>query len=113
MLFRHVLRLVLLVGEFVQLCPPDTTEEEWRGELSDISARLTESCRHVDPTSTDKALGGSGAGDGIRKSPRPPGEGQGKAPVLGCRSLLPPPVSRYFRGGMQLATPTWTFSTGC
>jgi superfamily II DNA/RNA helicase len=54
--FRHALRLILLVGEFVQLCPPDTTEEEWHGELTDIAARLTETCRRVDPESTDKAL---------------------------------------------------------
>jgi superfamily II DNA/RNA helicase len=56
MVFRHVLRLILLVGEFLQLCPPDTTEEEWRGDLGEIAARLTESCRQVDPNSTDKAL---------------------------------------------------------
>jgi superfamily II DNA/RNA helicase len=56
LLFRHMLRLILLVGEFVQLCPPDTTEEEWRGELTDVAARLTESCRRVDAGSTDKAL---------------------------------------------------------
>ena len=54
--FRHVLRLILLVNEFVQLCPPEVTEEEWRGDLSDMAACLTESCRRVDPTSTDKAL---------------------------------------------------------
>jgi superfamily II DNA/RNA helicase len=56
MVFRHALRLILLVNEFVQICPPDTTEEEWRGDLTDIAAQLTESCRRVDPTSTDKAL---------------------------------------------------------
>jgi len=56
MVFRHVLRLILLVGEFLQLCPPDTTEEEWRGDLGEVAARLTESCRQVDPNSTDKAL---------------------------------------------------------
>jgi superfamily II DNA/RNA helicase len=56
MIFRHVLRLILLINEFVQLCPPDTTEEEWRGDLTDIAGRLTESCRRVDPSSTDKAL---------------------------------------------------------
>ena len=54
--FRHALRLILLVGEFLQLCPPDTSEEEWRGDLGEIAARLTECCRRVDPTSTDKAL---------------------------------------------------------
>jgi len=56
MVFRHALRLILLVNEFVQVCPPDTTEEEWRGDLTDIASRLAESCRRVDPSSTDKAL---------------------------------------------------------
>lgn len=56
MVFRHALRLILLVNEFLQLTPPDTTEEEWRGDLTDIAAKLTESCRRVDPESTDKAL---------------------------------------------------------
>lgn len=56
MVFRHALRLILLVNEFLPMCPPDTTEEEWRGDLTDIAAQLTESCRRVDPTSTDKAL---------------------------------------------------------
>ena len=54
--FRHALRLILLVNEFLQLCPPDTTEEEWRGDLGEIAARLTDTCRRVDPDSTDKAL---------------------------------------------------------
>jgi hypothetical protein len=55
-IFRHVLRLILLVKEFLQLCPPDATEEEWRGDLGEVAARLTEGCRRVDPASTDKAL---------------------------------------------------------
>jgi len=55
-IFRHLLRLILLLAEFTQLCPPDTTEEQWRGDLQDITTRLTESCRHIDPLSTDKAL---------------------------------------------------------
>ena len=54
--FRHLLRLILLVGELTQLCPPDTTEEEWKGDLEDIAEQLTVGCRAVDPTSTDKAL---------------------------------------------------------
>ena len=56
MVFRHLLRMILLVAEFQQLCPPDTPEEQWRGDLGDISARLAECCRRVDPTSTDKVL---------------------------------------------------------
>jgi len=55
-IFRHLLRMILLVGEFVQFCPPDTTEDLWRGELEDIAARLTECCRKVDPTSTQRIL---------------------------------------------------------
>jgi hypothetical protein len=48
--------LILLLAEFAQLCPPDTTEDLWRGELFDIRNRLIECCRVVDPSSTDKAL---------------------------------------------------------
>ena len=55
-IFRHLLRLILLAGELEQLCPPEVTEDEWRGELEDIAQRLTASCREVDPSSTEKAL---------------------------------------------------------
>jgi hypothetical protein len=55
-LFRHLLRMILLVGEFTQLCPPDASEGEWRDDLRDIADRLTDICRFVDPTSTDETL---------------------------------------------------------
>lgn len=55
-IFRHLLRLILLLAEFARLCPPDTSEDQWRGELEDLIARFTATCRRVDPTSTDKAL---------------------------------------------------------
>lgn len=55
-IFRHLLRLILLAVEFAQLCPPDVTADEWAGDLRDIVDRLTATCRGVDPTSTDKAL---------------------------------------------------------
>ncbi|MHC4178704.1 MAG: DEAD/DEAH box helicase, partial [Planctomycetota bacterium] len=55
-IFRHLLRLILLAGELAQLCPPDVTEEAWRGDLQDIAGRLTATCREVDPSSTEKAL---------------------------------------------------------
>lgn len=54
--FRHLLRFILLIGEFTQLCPPDTTEDQWRGELFEIRDRLVDSCQVVDLTSIDKAL---------------------------------------------------------
>jgi superfamily II DNA/RNA helicase len=59
-IFRHLLRLILLIGEFTQLCPPDTTEEEWRGDLSQIREVIIESCHRVDPSSTDKTLESEG-----------------------------------------------------
>ena len=56
-LFRHMLKFILLLGEFSQLCPPDVEEKEWRDDLQEIADRLSESCHHVDPTSTDKTSG--------------------------------------------------------
>ena len=55
-IFRHLLRMILLLAEFKQICPPETTEEERHTELDDITDRLAETCRQVDPTSTDKTL---------------------------------------------------------
>ncbi|MFO7904786.1 MAG: DEAD/DEAH box helicase [Pirellulaceae bacterium] len=55
-IFRHLLRLILLVGELTQLSPPDLPPEQWRNEMGDIADRLTATCRDVDPRSTDKAL---------------------------------------------------------
>ncbi len=55
-IFRHLLRLILLVKEFAQFVPPDADQSEWREHLDDIAVRLTASCRKVDPTSTEKAL---------------------------------------------------------
>lgn len=55
-IFRHLLRLILLLAEFEQFAPPDCDESEWRAELVDIGDRITASCRKIDPTSTEKAL---------------------------------------------------------
>jgi len=55
-IFRHLLRLILLCGEFLQVTPPDTTAEEWRNDLGDLADRLTASCRAIDPTSTDELI---------------------------------------------------------
>jgi hypothetical protein len=62
-IFRHVLRLILLCDEFSQLTPAGTTEEEWRGWLRDVEIRLTASCRKVDPTSTDQMIQSAHAAD--------------------------------------------------
>ncbi|MEX0717146.1 MAG: DEAD/DEAH box helicase [Planctomycetaceae bacterium] len=82
--FRHLLRLILLCGEFEQVgqafqpaasenvgqaFPPgrnelartdaadkDVCPTEWRLELREIAERLVESCRAIDPESTDKTI---------------------------------------------------------
>jgi len=61
--FRHLLRMILLCGEFVQVTPPDTTESEWQWWLRDLSERLTASCRAVDPASTDEMIQQAHAAD--------------------------------------------------
>ncbi len=55
-LFRHVLRYILLMGEFSQLCPAEMFPEDWTGELQDVADQLTQSCRQVDAESTDKLI---------------------------------------------------------
>ncbi len=55
-IFRHLLRLILLLKEFGQLTPPEVDPQAWQEELRDLADRLTASCRQVDPSSTDKAL---------------------------------------------------------
>ncbi len=55
-IFRHLLRLILLAAEFAPFCPPDTDEAEWREAMNEIADRLTAACRVVDPTSTDQTL---------------------------------------------------------
>lgn len=55
-LFRHLLRFVLLLEEFIPHCPPGFEEAAWRDELRDIAAQITVSCREVDSQSTDQML---------------------------------------------------------
>ena len=56
LIFRHLLRMILLCGEFAQIPPPNSDATAWRDELRELSDLLTESCRSVDPESTDKVL---------------------------------------------------------
>jgi superfamily II DNA/RNA helicase len=55
-IFRHVLRLILLLEEFMQITPDGITTEQWQAELRSLGDRLTESCRQVDPTSTEETI---------------------------------------------------------
>jgi superfamily II DNA/RNA helicase len=73
-IFRHLLRLILLCGEFSQVCPADTTKEEWQADLRDLGDRLTASCRAVDPASTDELIQMAHAADVV--------EGETGTPVV-------------------------------
>lgn len=59
--FRHLLRLVLLLDEMAELCPPDLDHDVWRDDLADIANQLEDMCRSVDPQSTDQWLADSRA----------------------------------------------------
>ncbi len=73
-LFRHLLRLILLLGEFAQVTPDGMEPAAWQAELRDIAEQLTASCRDVDPTSTDEAITQAHAADVVEgENVLPPG----------------------------------------
>ncbi|GAF92534.1 unnamed protein product [marine sediment metagenome] len=55
-LFRQLLRLILLIGEFRRFSPAELSPDDWNQQLEEMSMRLSESCRRVDPSSTEKTL---------------------------------------------------------
>ena len=54
--FRHLLRLILLCEEFAMVTPSGMLAEAWTARLDEWSSAISESCRAVDPQSTDKML---------------------------------------------------------
>ena len=75
LVFRHLLRLILLCGEFAQVSPPDVSIRDWQADLGDISEQLTACCRVVDPASTDEIIELAHAADVV--------EGETHQPVVG------------------------------
>jgi len=55
-LFRHCLRMILLLDEMANIPPLETTVETWENPLDELADRLTETCRSIDPQSTDEIL---------------------------------------------------------
>ncbi len=55
-LFRHCLRMILLLDEMANIPPIETTIETWENPLDELAERLTETCRSIDPQSTDEIL---------------------------------------------------------
>lgn len=54
--FRHLLRLILLCDEFAQLTPSGMLADAWQERLVGWSDQLTQTCREVDSQSTDQTL---------------------------------------------------------
>ena len=55
-LFKHLMRMILLCEEFAQLTPRELNPQNWQSRLAAISAVLTTACRVVDPQCTDEML---------------------------------------------------------
>lgn len=61
--FRHLLRLILLCEEFRQVTPVGMAPADWQAWLRSVGDRLTESCRAIDPASTDEMIEKAHAAD--------------------------------------------------
>jgi hypothetical protein len=55
-IFRHLLRMILLCAEFARLTPRQADAQQWQAKLNAWADTLTAACRAVDPQSTDDAL---------------------------------------------------------
>ena len=63
LIFRHLLRLILLIEEFAQVTPPGVEPAQWKADLAAITDKLTETCRRVDLTSTEETIKKAHAAD--------------------------------------------------
>jgi hypothetical protein len=84
LIFRHLLRLILLTEEFEQITPAGIEEAAWKGDLKEIADRLTEICRAVDPTSTEETIKKAHAADVVE------GEEHAKAAAATTPDAPPP-----------------------
>ena len=67
-IFRHLLRLILLLEEFIPLKPNESGPVDWRSDLEDFAQNLIYCCREVDPTSVEETLNASKKADLLEKS---------------------------------------------
>jgi superfamily II DNA/RNA helicase len=86
LIFRHLLRLILLTEEFEQVTPPGVEETTWKSDLKEIADRLTEIGRAVDPTSTEETIKKAHAADVVE------GEEHAKAVAASTPEAPPPPA---------------------
>lgn len=66
-IFRHLLRLILLLDEMASIPPLESTPEGWEDRFDDLIERLAACCRQVDPESTDEILESGRGGDELTK----------------------------------------------
>ncbi|MDR2115688.1 MAG: DEAD/DEAH box helicase [Planctomycetaceae bacterium] len=55
-IFRHLLRLILLLEEFSEMTPVDCSPADWKADLTDMAETLIACCTKVDPQSTEETL---------------------------------------------------------
>jgi superfamily II DNA/RNA helicase len=53
MIFRHLLRMILLIDEMAQIAPADLTLAEWQSDLGEIADQLERTCLEVDEFGTE------------------------------------------------------------
>lgn len=56
LLFRHLLRMILLSAEFEAVLPQTEQYEEFAHDLHDIKSILSETCHRIDPASTEETI---------------------------------------------------------
>ncbi|MFN5710238.1 MAG: DEAD/DEAH box helicase [Planctomycetota bacterium] len=55
-IFRHLLRLVLLIDELAMLCPAEMSHDDWKEDLGNLAYAIESSCRAADPGSAEQWL---------------------------------------------------------
>ncbi|KAA1262424.1 ski2-like helicase [Rubripirellula obstinata] len=63
-LFRHCLRMIMLLDEMANIPPLESTVETWEDPLDELADKLTAACRKVDPQSTEETLADPEVQDG-------------------------------------------------
>lgn len=54
--FRHLLRFVMLIDEMAELAPADISQDQWRDDLYEIADQIEDMCQQADPKSTNDWL---------------------------------------------------------
>jgi superfamily II DNA/RNA helicase len=55
-IFRHLLRLVLLIDELAMLCPAEMSHDDWKEDMGNLAFAIESSCRAADPGSAEQWL---------------------------------------------------------